>query len=42
MKHETPLTREQQVQDMAFTVLFAIVGILLLSIMSACVVWGQL
>lgn len=42
MKHETPLTRAEQMQDVAFTVLFAIVGILLLAGMSACVVWGRL
>jgi hypothetical protein len=42
MKHETPLTRNQKVQDAAFTVLFFIVGTMLLVGMSACVVWWRL
>lgn len=39
---EKPQTRNEKMQDLAFSALFGLVLLLLLSGISACVVWGRL
>ena len=39
---EKPTTRAEQVQELAFTAMLGLILLLLLSGMSACIVWGQL